>query len=462
MFIPLIVDLYYNNNDWKVFFSCIMVTAFVGGILVLTNAHEDIQMNSRRQGFLMITFSWLVLCIFSALPFWFSETNTSFTDALFESTSGLTTTGSTIFTDIESLPEGILIWRAMLQWLGGIGVILMAMSILPMLKVGGMQLFETELSEREKVLPRTAKLASSIGAIYMALTLLCAFLYNLAGMNLFDSFAHAMTTISTGGYSTYDSSFGHFDAIAPEFIAIVFMIGGGGIPFVLYLKFVNGNPKALLKDTQVRWFLSVVAISTLTLFFYVLRITDLPEGEAMRHAVFNVVSLVTGTGYTSTDYGLWGMFAISLLFFLMVVGGSAGSTTCGIKIFRFQVLFSVADTQIKKLIHPHGVFIPRYNNKPIDDDIPIAVMSFFFLYALCFAVLAIALSFIGLDFLTAMSGAATTISNVGPGLGNIIGPAGTFDPLPDSAKWVLSIGMLLGRLELFTVLVMFSPHFWRR
>lgn len=461
MSLPMMVDLYYGNPDWKVFFSCIMATAFFGGTLTLANAHDKGFHITVRQAFLLTTTSWIALALFAALPLWFCQLGLSFTDAFFEAMSGITTTGSTVIVGLEDAPPGILLWRAILQWLGGIGIIVMALSVLPFLKVGGMQLFRTESSESEKALPRAAKLASSIAYIYLFLTFLCAFFYHQAGLSLFDSVAHAMTTIATGGFSTFDSSFSAFDTAWIEITAIVFMLLGS-LPFVLYLKTVQGNWKALLNDSQVRWFLSIVAISSITLFIYLIRITDLGDGEALRRATFNVVSVITGTGYTSSDYGLWGMFAISLLFFLMVVGGCAGSTTCGIKIFRFQVLYSVANTQIKKLLHPHGVFIPYYNNKPIPDDIPIAVMSFFFLYALCFALLAIALSFIGLDFLTAMSGAATSISNVGPGLGNVIGPAGTFAPLPDSAKWVLCFGMLLGRLELFTVLVMLSPHFWRR
>ncbi len=460
MAFPLAVDLYYDNSDWKVFFACIMVTSFFGGLLVLANSKDNVTIRP-KQGFMLISLSWVVLCLFSALPFWLSGTGLSFTDAFFESTSGLTTTGSTIFTDIESLPRGILIWRSMLQWLGGIGVIIMAMSILPMLKIGGMQLFETELSEKEKAMPRTAKLASSIGIIYVLLTLFCTFLYNMTGMSLFDSLAHAMTTISTGGYSTYDTSFSHYPFIWPEIVAVIFMIAGG-IPFVLYLKAVNGNIKPFLQDTQVRWFLSILGISTLLMVIYLTSISNMDFEVAFVKSLFNITSVMTGTGFTSDDYGIWGVFPTSLFFFLMVVGACAGSTTCGIKIFRFQVLYSVSNMQMKKLLHPHGVFIPYYNKKAIPVDVQTSVMSFFFLYALCFALIAVALSLVGLDFVTAMSGSATALSNVGPGLGPIIGPAGTFQPLPDSAKWILSFAMLLGRLELFTVLVMLSPHFWRR
>jgi trk system potassium uptake protein TrkH len=323
-----------------------------------------------------------------------------------------------------------------------------------------MQIFKTELSESEKALPRTAQLASSIGLIYFGLTILCALCYIMAGMSVFDAVAHAMTTIATGGFSTTDSSFAAHDTAWNEIVAITFMICGS-IPFVLYLKAIRGNLSAFARDSQVRWFLAIVALSILAMITYLCFKQDFGFVEALRKSSFNVISIITGTGFVNGDFALWGGFAVSLLFFLMVVGGCAGSTSCGIKIFRFQVLYAILDVQIKKLLHPHGVFIPHYNGKPLPSDVPISVMGFFFVFALSFCFLAIALSYLGLDFLTAMSGAATTIANVGPGLGDIIGPAGSFEPLPNSAKWLMSLAMLLGRLELFTVLVMLSPNFWR-
>ncbi|HIF26916.1 MAG TPA: TrkH family potassium uptake protein [Micavibrio sp.] len=461
MSLPMLVDIYYGSNDWKVFFLCIMTTAFFGGALVLSNSGGEMFSISIKQAFVLTTVSWLVLATFAALPLWFSELGLSFTDAFFEAMSGITTTGSTILTHIEGAPRGILIWRAILQWLGGIGIIVMALSVLPFLKVGGMQLFRTESSENEKVLPRAAKLASSIGYIYLLLTVICAACYHMTGLPLFDAVAHAMTTIATGGFSTFDTSFGNFDTPHTEMVAIVFMLMGG-LPFVLYLKALRGDWRALFKDSQVRWFLGIISAATFVLVSYLVFENNLHIGEALRRASFNVISVITGTGYASSDYGAWGGFAVGLLFFVMVIGGCAGSTSCGIKVFRFQVLYAVTNVQMKKLLHPNGVFIPYYGGKPLPEGVPSSVMSFFFLFALCFSFLAIALSYIGLDFLTAMSGAATSIANVGPGLGSIIGPTGTFAPLPDSAKWLLCFGMLLGRLELFTVLVLLAPQFWRR
>ena len=324
-----------------------------------------------------------------------------------------------------------------------------------------MQLFRTESSENEKALPRATQLASSIGLIYLGLTIACMICYQMAGMPSFDAWAHAMTTIATGGFSTFDTSFANFDTAWAEIVAIIFMLLGG-LPFILYVKTLDGNWRAILQDSQVRCFLSIVMASVLVMIAYLTLHNQADFLESLRRATFNVVSIVTGTGYTNGNYALWGGFAVALLFFLMVVGGCAGSTTCGIKVFRFQVLYSVAVSQLKQLLHPHGVFIPHYNGKAIPKGVATSVMSFFFVYIICFSILAIALSFVGLDFLTAMSGAITSISNVGPGLGDIIGPNGTFEPLPNAAKWIMCVGMVLGRLELFTILVLLIPNFWKQ
>ena len=459
MVLPMLADIYWGNDDWRVFFLCIVITSFFGGSLILSNTSDEINMNL-HQAFMMTFLSWVTLPIFASLPFTLSDMNLSFTDSFFEAVSGLTTTGSTVVTGLDTAPPGFLLWRAILQWLGGIGIIIMAMSVLPFLNVGGMQIFKTELSENEKALPRTAQLASSIGMIYIALTMICVLAYFMAGMGKFDAVAHAMTTIATGGFSTYDASIAHFNSDLIELLAIIFMILSG-IPFVLYLKASNGNFVPLFRDTQVHWFLIILAVSIFALTAYLTITADRSLWDAFIACAFNTVSLMTGTGYTTEAYDLWGGFAVALLFFLMAMGACAGSTSCGIKLFRFQIFFAVAAVQIKKLLHPHAAYVAHYNKKPIPSDVPLSVMSFLFLYAVCFIVLALALSAIGLDFITALSGAMTSISNVGPGLGNIIGPAGSFAPLPESAKWVLSIGMLLGRLEILAAFVIFHPDFWR-
>ncbi len=460
MTIPMLVDLSHGNKDWQVFFFCMLATAFFGGAMTIGTAGEHNRLTP-RDGFLLISLAWLSLSLFSAIPFMVADDGLSFTDSVFEAVSGITTTGGTVMLGLQKVAPGLLIWRAILQWLGGIGVIIMALSILPFLKVGGMQLFKSQMSDNEKVMPRITQIAVGIGLVYLALTFLCAFAYDIAGMGAFDAFAHAMATISTGGFSTYDTSFGHYDRPWLELVAIVFMIMGG-LPFVLYLKAVRGNIRALLRDSQVRWFLTIIASAIFCLMIYMTIKRDEPFGDALIHTSFSVVSVITGTGFANSDYGIWGGFAVALLFFLMVVGGCAGSTSCGIKIFRFQVLHAVTLVQLRKLLHPHGVFIPHYNHKPLPEGVATSVLSFFFLFALSFTVLALALAYVGVDFMTALSGAATAISNVGPGLGGTIGPAGTFAPLPDAAKWILIAGMLLGRLEIFTLLVLFTPQFWRR
>lgn len=455
----MLADLVVDNQDWKVFLVCFVFTLFIGGALMLTNASPKFHITV-RQTFVLTTFSWVVLALFSALPFAMSGLNMSITDSVFEAVSGITTTGSTVITGLDTSPPGILLWRAILQWLGGVGIIIMALSVLPFLKVGGMQLFQVELSENEKALPRLTKLASSIGFIYIGLTFLCTFLYFMAGMTSFDAFAHALTTISTGGFSTFDASFKHFNSATIEFICVLFMVLGC-LPFVLYVKTLRGDWRSLLKDSQVRVFLKIVTAAIIIMIIYLIMNDHETIPFAIRRAAFNVVSVITGTGYTNGDYSAWGGFAVILVFFLMAIGGCAGSTTCGIKVFRFQVLATVTTTQLKQLIYPNGIFTPHYNNQPIPRGISSSVMSFFFVYALSFSLLAIGLSFVGLDFMTAMSGAVTSISNVGPGLGDIIGPSGTFQPLPDAAKWLMCIGMIMGRLELFTVLVLFFPRFWQ-
>ena len=459
MCLPAIADVAADNPDWQVFLTAAVFTLFVGGTLALSS-RGNIRTITPRQGFVLTTTLWLVIPAFAALPFAFADMDLSYTDAFFESMSGLTTTGSTVIRSLDVAPPGVLIWRALLQWLGGIGVIAMAIAILPLLRIGGMQLFRMESSDRsEKAMPRTTQLVAYIAFIYLAASVVCAIAYWAAGMRGFDAIAHAMTTIATGGFSTYDASIAHFESPVIEYIGVVFMLVGS-LPFVLYLRALRSNARPLIRDDQVRLFLLIVIIAIFAVAYYRYD-AGVEIGTALREAAFNVVSIITGTGYATADYGAWGSFGLMMFFFLMFVGGCAGSTTCGIKIFRFQVLYATAVTQVRRLLEPHGVYLAYYNRKPIPEEVSASVMAFFFLYVLSYAVIAIALGLIGVDFLTAASGAATAISNVGPGLGPTIGPSGTFATLSDGAKWILSAGMLLGRLELFTVVVLLLPSFWR-
>ena len=460
MLVPAAVDAFDGNSDWEVFTISSGVTLFVGVAMALNSRSGKIKLNL-RQAFAMTTLSWVVITFFAALPFVYSELELSFTDAFFEAMSGLTTTGSTVITGLDVAPKGLLLWRALLQWLGGIGIIVMAIAILPLLKVGGMQLFRMESSDQsEKALPRAAQVASAIGVLYLVLTGICAGAYFLAGMNGFESIAHGMTTIATGGFSTANASIGHFDNATIDIIATVGMIIGA-LPFILYLRTLQGDYQALVSDTQVQCFLILVSVIVILAAGWLWLKNGLDPILSLRFAAFNIVSVITGTGYATSDFSLWGSFALPIFFFIMFIGGCAGSTTCGIKIFRFQVLYAAARTQIHRLLQPHGVFIPYYNKRPISDEILVSVLSFFFIWFLSFGLLALSLGLLGLDFLTAFSSAATAISNVGPALGPIVGPSGTFESLPDGAKWLLTGGMLLGRLELFTVIVLFSRTFWR-
>jgi trk system potassium uptake protein TrkH len=458
---PMIADMAVGHPDRHVFLAAGAVTMFTGVSLVLMNRSPDFGELTGRQAFLLTTLVWAVLAAFAAMPLAFSDLDLTPADALFEAMSGITTTGATVIVDLDHAPPGILLWRAILQWLGGIGFIVMGVAILPILRVGGMQLVRAESSDlSEKILPRAAQIASAIGLLYLGFTLLCAALYWWAGMTPFDAAAHSMTTIATGGFSTIDASIGGFGSPTIDTIAIVFMIIGA-LPFVLYIQAANGLLRPLYADTQVRWFFGILIVFVASIALWLVLVENYAPLDAFRYAAFNVVSLITTTGFASTDYGLWGTFPVAALFFLMAVGGCTGSTSGGIKIFRFAVLHAVASNQFARLIRPHGVFVSTFNRRPLPEAAAVSVMAFVFLFGLSFAIVAIALSALGLDYLTAMSAAITAVANVGPGLGPVVGPAGTFASLPESAKWLLSAAMLIGRLELFTVLVLFVPSFWR-
>ena len=457
--IPAIVDAYYGDNQWQSFTFASLISLFVGILLILGNKSDNFNI-SLKQAFLITTTSWISIAIFGSLPFIFSDLGLSFTDAFFESMSGITTTGSTILSGLDNLPHGILIWRALLQWIGGIGIIVIAIAFLPILKVGGMQLFHTESSESsEKVLPRAAQIASIIGIIYLFLTILCSGLLYFFGMPVFDSIAHSMTTLATGGFSTSDMSIGKYDNVNIELIISLFMILGS-LPFVLYLQTLRGNFFVLFKDSQVQFFLFLIVTSILIVTFW--KYQDASNFfDNFRSSFFNTISIFTGTGYTTQNFNNWGSFIIVLFLFLMLVGGCAGSTTCGIKIFRLQILYQSAKIQLFKLMNPHGVSIAKYNKKPVSNEIISSVMGYFFMFIISYIIITLILSFLGNDFLTSLSGAATSLANVGPGLGNVIGPTKTFADLSEITKWVLIAGMLIGRLELLAVIIILTPSFWK-
>jgi trk system potassium uptake protein TrkH len=365
-----------------------------------------------------------------------------------------------VFTGLDTLSAGLLLWRSMLQWFGGVGIIVVAMVFLPELRVGGMQIFRSESFDTDgKVLPRAAQIAARISGAYFILTLSCYLAYAAAGMPNFAALNHALTTVATGGFSTSDASFGAFRG-APEYIAALFM-ALASLPFVRYVQIMAGSARPLLQDSQVRAFLlTLLGIYVITLLY----LTGLGLGleQALRQTVFNVTSILTGTGYASTDYQLWGSFAVVLFFLIGLIGGCAGSTTCSIKVFRYQLLFAAIAAQIRRIHSPHGVFTPRYEGKRVGEDVLSSVMVFFVAFIVSIGVLAILLSATGLDLVTSLSGAVAALANIGPGLGPIIGPSGTYAPLSDTAKWLLAAGMLIGRLELMAVLVLLGANFWRQ
>ncbi|SMX37493.1 TrkH family potassium uptake protein [Octadecabacter ascidiaceicola] len=461
MFAPLLADLVSGNGHWPVFLESAVITILVGGLVSLSCQNGISSGLSIRQTFLLTTLVWLALPLFGSLPFMLGGSELNFTDAFFEAMSGLTTTGSTVITGIENLPEGLKLWRGVLQWLGGIGIIVVAMVFLPELRVGGMQIFRSEgFDTMGKILPRATEISSRISVIYVGLTMACTITYSVMGMNNFDAFIHAMTTIATGGFANYDASFGRFGA-GVEYASVVFMLLAA-LPFVRYVQLISGGgAMPLFKDSQIRTFFIVaftlVAVLALWQWSHSARMNE----TTFRQSLFNVVSILTGTGYASADYMQWGPFAVTMFFFIGLIGGCAGSTACSVKIFRYQLLFTSIKAQIRRIHSPNGIFTPRYQGRAVGDDVLSSVMAFFVAFMVAIGVVGVALAFTGLDFITSISGAATALANVGPGLGNEIGPAGSFAGLNDTAKWILAIAMLVGRLEIMAVFTIISWHFWR-
>lgn len=461
MLLPAAIEALQHTSGWRSFLVSAAMTAGAGGGLRLAYRMPYRPMLTPREGFVLVTLSWVVLCGFATLPFLLSNIGMSFTDAVFEATSGLTTTGATVMTGLADQPKGLLLWRALLQWIGGIGIIVTAVAVLPVLRVGGMQLFRMESSDKlEKARPRVSQVSFMLISIFVTLTAICAVALVIAGMSMFEAVCHAMAAVATAGFSTHDSSIGHYQSAVIEWILILFMTLGG-CTFALLARLAQGDLRAFLRDEQIRWYFAYLAGFIVLIAAWQILMNDRPVLDAIRATTFNVVSIGTTTGFASEDYTLWGSLPLAAFMTMFFVGGCTGSTTSGIKIFRFCVLGSVSLWQIRLLIHPHRMLQPTYNGRPIAVDVIRSVMSFFVFYIFSFVVLSMALAAFGLDFVTAFSGAAQALGNVGAGLGQTIGPAGSHAVLPDGAKWILAFAMLLGRLELLTVLVLLSPIFWR-
>lgn len=460
MLLPMLVDLAEGREHWPVFAQSAILTVLVGGLVALSCRNSVREGLTIQQTFLLTTGVWVVLPLFGALPFIWGATDLRPVDAVFEAMSGLTTTGSTVLSGLDTMPKGLLLWRGLMQWLGGVGIIVVALAFLPQLRIGGMQMFKAEAFDTfGKILPRATEIATRISVIYLGLTVLCIICYLISGMGRFDATVHALTTVSTGGLANYDASFGAFGAVT-HYVAVIFMVLAA-LPFVRFVQMTAGSARPLLRDPQVHGFLLTVGAIVLVLTLWQFLTLDRVSEQSFREVLFNTVSLITGTGYSNENYQIWGAFPMAILFFTGLIGGCAGSTSCSIKIFRYQLLLASIKVQVMRIRSPHGVFTPRYDGRAVDDDVLNSVMAFFVVFIVSLGGISVALGLAGLDFTTAVSGAATALANVGPGLGEVIGPAGNFAPLNDTAKWILTGAMLIGRLELLVVYVIFTQTFWR-
>ena len=452
---PFISDLISGSDNWVVFLFSSIFTLFVGVSLVLAGSNKAEKLTP-RDAFSLTALVWLVIPFMGAIPFLFSIDSIGLVDSTFESISGLTTTGLTIFDDLDNVQPGILLWRSLLQWIGGIGIIVMSIAIFPLLRLGGMHFMTIEPSRgNDKALPRTFELAIAIGIIYFLLTIACLLSYIIFGMNFFDAVNYAMTTISTGGFSVHNKPFEYYDSLYIKFTAIFFMIIGV-LPFTLYIKAIRKNILDIFSNSQVRFFLSFCFLVVLVLTFWFWLTTSQSFVQAFIFSSFNAISIITTTGFSSSDIGYWGSAYVFVLI-LAFSGGCSGSTSGSIKIFRYQLMLKFLKTQLDKLLHPHGVFVVRYENNNISSDIIFSVTSFFTLYLISWALLSSLIALTGSDFQVSISTAAASLTNVGPA----VGMNANYQDFSSITKILMSIGMLVGRLELFIFFVFLLPSFWR-
>ncbi|MBB5073209.1 trk system potassium uptake protein TrkH [Bartonella callosciuri] len=461
MLLPIFVDLHDSNHNWISFLYSYVITTMLATLLLLATKGASCRF-SARLGFMLTVCLWLTGSIVGALPLYLSPLPISLAGAIFESVSGITTTGSTVLTGLDNLSRSILLWRSIICWIGGIGFIGLALLLLPSLRVGGVQLFHMESSDKsEKVLPRINQIANGIIIAYVGLTLACMLSYFASGMNLFDAINHAMSTVATAGFSTHDSSFGYFsDKPAVLIISTIFMLLSA-LPFVLYVKLVLPGRSKRFIDPQVIVFFYIVFLLSFALATW-LRFHDHRAFHLIfLDAIFHLTSIISTTGYSAEDYQLWGPFALGIFFIISFTGGCAGSTSGGMKINRLIILWRITQTNIEKLLFPNVVVKARYDHLNISSDTAKAVLFFVCLYMFCLLIGTAFLLTTGLDFTSAFTGVLTALSNIGPGFGNIIGPAGNFSTINDNALWILSFLMLAGRLEIITIFVLFIPAFWR-
>lgn len=460
MLAPGLLDFLSDDINWVSFALSGAITLFSGLLMALANRPAEHFTLSLRDTFVLTVLSWLVVGLYSALPFIFSNDTVSHTDSFFEAISGLTTTGASIMQGVDYASKGIILWRAILQWLGGIGIVVMALTVMPILRIGGMQLFRNEFSDRsEKIHPKLSQVARDIFIVYIFFTLLCGMMLWLAGMTPFDAVCHALSTLSTGGFSTASHSIGAFDNPVIEVILIIFMLIGA-MTLLLFVRILQGDWQSLFQDAQVKTFLTIVllAICILTIWQW---LNGTAFWTALRESSFTATSIMTTTGFHTSNYNLWGSFPLMMLLILMQIGGCTGSTAGGVKVFRFQIMFAVARAHIAQMRRPHGIFIARYNHKQIPEGVFTSVFTFLGLYLLSLGFLSVGLAYHDLDLVTCIAGAVSALNNIGAAIGPVIGPDGAYASLPDGAKWLLIFGMILGRLEYFTLLILFSRSFWR-
>lgn len=455
-------SIYYGHDDIIPLLISSGISLLAGASIWFFTRDADRQQLGKREGYLIVTLGWLSMAIFGSIPFVIHGSIPNYTDAFFETMSGFTTTGATILTDIEAMPYGLLFWRSLTQWLGGMGIIVLSLAILPLLGIGGMQLFSAEVPgvTKDKFHPRVKETAKRLWGIYVILTATEVVLLLIGGLNLFDAINHSFTTMATGGFSTKNASTAHFDSVFVQYVFIVFMLFAG-MNFTLHYFALHLKFDAFKRNTEFKFYVLFIFLVTIFIMFIHRPHHEFELEESFRQTLFHVTSLVTTTGYVSSDFENWAPFSRMIFFALLFIGGCAGSTGGGIKFARHYLLFRNGFLELKRLVHPRAVIPVRFNGKSVSPEIISNVQAFFIIYILLFVFGSIVLSLLGLDFFTAAGAAATCIGNVGPGMG-VVGPVGNFASLPDLSKLILTFFMLVGRLELFTVLVLFSSAFWRK
>ncbi|MFT6849277.1 MAG: trk system potassium uptake protein TrkH [Sphingobacteriales bacterium] len=462
MLLALPFSFYYGEGTWVNILTAGLITALSGVLLRVIFFRAENKNINKRDGYLIVTMGWVVMSLFGTLPFILSGYIPSFTDAFFETMSGYSTTGATILTDIEALPKGLLFWRSITHWIGGMGIIVLTIAILPLLGIGGMQLFVAESPgpSVDKLHPRITQTAKALWYVYVALTFAQTVILMFGGMSFFDAINHSMATLSTGGFSTKNASLGHWDSPFIQYVVAFFMFLGGTNFTMIYLGF-KGKFSRLINNEEFKSYAITTLVVTFIVAFSIWHLTDQGFEYAFRNAIFQVISIITTTGFITADYTMWAPFITVLFFILLFTGGSAGSTSGGIKMMRHILLFKNSFLELKRQIHPSAILPVRFNGKAVDQNIAFNVSAFILIYLLIFFMGSLVMSLIGLDFDTALGAVAATLGNVGPGIGGV-GPVDNYAAIPGAGKWVLAFFMLLGRLELFTVLILFSPYFWRK